>query len=119
MKDFDATSLFPSAMWDKISLYPKKETGLTFKPHKIDSCKEAFNIRTSNQNSNESAILRKKCYNPPDLIFQHLPVRAKFRNIEINRMRIGYIFDILTSADNQEIVIIVGKVIEIHEGVIY
>ena len=58
--DFDATSLYPSAMWDKSSVYPEKETGLTFKPHKIDSCKEAFNIRTSNQNINESAILRKK-----------------------------------------------------------
>ena len=34
-------------------------------------------------------------------------------------MRIGYIVDVLTSVDIQEIVRSVGKVIEIHEGVIY
>ena len=25
--DFDATCLYPSAMWDEKSVYPKKETG--------------------------------------------------------------------------------------------
>ena len=39
--------------------------------------------------------------------------------IEINRMRNGYIIQILTSADIQEIAKIGGKVIEIYEGVIY
>ena len=34
-------------------------------------------------------------------------------------MRIGYIVDILTSVDIQEIVKIGGKEIEVYEGVIY
>ena len=29
--DFDATSLYPSAMWDDNSVYPKIETGFAFK----------------------------------------------------------------------------------------
>ena len=39
--------------------------------------------------------------------------------MEVNRIRNGYITDILTSVDIQESVKIVGKVIEIYEGVIY
>ena len=31
--DFDATSLYPSDMWDKNSVFPKIETGFVFKPH--------------------------------------------------------------------------------------
>ena len=31
--DFDATSFYPSAMWDQNSVYPKIETGFAFKPH--------------------------------------------------------------------------------------
>ena len=34
--DFDATSLYPSAMWDQNSVYPKIETGFAFKPHMND-----------------------------------------------------------------------------------
>ena len=37
----------------------------------------------------------------------------------MNRMRSSYIIDTLTSVDNQEIVKIGGKVIQIHEGVTY
>ena len=39
--------------------------------------------------------------------------------MEIIRMRNGYIVNTLTYVDNQEIVKIGGKVIEIYEGVIY
>ena len=39
--------------------------------------------------------------------------------MEINRMRNGYFIDTLTSVDIQEIIIIVAKVIQIYEGVIY
>ena len=35
----------------------------------------AFNSQTFNEDGKDSAILRKKCYNPPDLLFQHLPVK--------------------------------------------
>ena len=34
MVDFDATRLYPSAMWNKDSVYPKIEKGFAFKPHK-------------------------------------------------------------------------------------
>ena len=80
---------------------------------------EAFNNQTFNENGDESAILTIKYYNPPDLIFQHLPVEEKNKEIEVNRMRNGYIIDTLTSVDIQEIVENGGKVIEIHEGVSY
>ena len=39
--------------------------------------------------------------------------------MEINRMRNGYIVDVLTSVDIQEIVKIERRVIEIYEGVNY
>ena len=76
---------------------------------------EAFNNQTFNQDGDKSAILRIKNYNPPDLMFQHLPVKVK--KIEVKRMRNGYIIDTLTSVDNQEIVKMGGKVI--YEGVSY
>ena len=33
MMDFDATSLYPSAMWDEKSVYPKIESAFAFQPH--------------------------------------------------------------------------------------
>ena len=41
--DFDATSLYPSAMWDENSVYPKIETGFAFKPHMNKIYVGAFN----------------------------------------------------------------------------
>ena len=118
MMDFDATSLYPSAMFDENSVYPKIETGFAFQPHMNKTYVEAFNNQTFNQDGDESAILGIKYYNPPNLIFQHLPVKKKVKNIEVNRMRNGYIIDTLTSVDIQEIVKIGGKVVEIYEGVL-
>ena len=119
MMDFDATSLYPSAMWDQNSVYPKIETGFAFKPHMNNVYVEAFNNQTFNQDGDESAILRIKYYNPRNLIFQHLPVKEKVKNVEVNRMRNGYIIDTLTSVDICEIAKIGGKVIQIYEVVIY
>ena len=119
MMDFDATSLYPSAMWDENSVYPKIESGFAFKPHMNNVYVEAFNNQTFNQDGDESAILRIKYYNPRNLIFQHLSVKEKVRNVEVNRMRNGYIIDTLTSVDIFQIVKIGGRVIEIYEGVIY
>ena len=119
MMDFDATSLYPSAMWDENSVYPKKETGFAFKPHMNKTYVDAFNNQTFNQDGDESAILRIKYYNPRNLIFQQLPVKEKVKNVEVNRMRNGYIIDALTSVDICEIVKIGGRVIEIYEGFIY
>ena len=62
--DFDATIVYPSAAWDKI------ETGFAFKPHMNDVYIETFTSQTFNQDGNESAILKIKYYNPPNLLFQ-------------------------------------------------
>ena len=109
--EFDATSSYPSATWDENSVYPEKETGIAFKPH-ITTYVKAFN----HQNCNDSATLKLKYYNPLNLIFQHLPVKEKVKNIEVNRMRNGYIIDNLPSVDIQEISRNGGKVIRIYEG---
>ena len=119
MMDFDATSLYPSAMWDENSVYPKIESGFVFKPHINKTYVEAFNNQTFNQNGDESSILRTKYYKRRDLIFQHLPVKEKVENVEVNRMRNGYIIDTLTSVDICEIIITGGRLIEIYEGVVY
>ena len=116
---YDGNSLYPSAMWDEKSTYPKIETGFAFKPHMNDVYVKAFNDQTFNEDGDESAILTIKYYNPPGLIFQHLPVKEKVKKIEVNRMRNGYIIDTLTSVDIQEIVKIGGRVVQIYEGVIY
>ena len=117
--DFDATSLYPSAMWDEKSVYPKIETGFAFKPHMNNVYVEAFNNQSFNGNVDESAILTIKYHNPPDFIFQHLPIKEKVKKVEVIRMRNGHIIDTLTSVDICEIVKIGGRVVEIYEGVIY
>ena len=114
--DFDATSLYPSAMWDEKSIYPKIESGYSFTRDMNKNLVHRFNNQTFTQGS---AILKIKYYNPKNLIVQHLPVKEKEKKIEINRMRNGYIKDTLTSVDIQEIVKIGGKVVEIFEGIIY
>ena len=116
---YDGNSLYPSAMWDGNSVYPKIETGFAFKPNMNDVYVEAFNDQTFNENGDESAILTLKYYNPPDLIFQHLPVKEKVKKIEVNRTRNGYIIDTKTLVDIQEIVKIGGEIIEIYESIIY
>ena len=92
---------------------------MLFKPHMNDGYVEAFNNQTFNEDGDESAILTIKYYNPPDLIFQHLPNKEKANKVDVNRMRNGYIIDTLTSVDIQEIVKTSGKVFEIYEGFIY
>ena len=114
--DFDAVSLYPSAMWDEKSIYPKNETGCAFTRDMNDELVNKFNTGNFNQGS---AILKIKYYNPKNLIVQHLPIKEKEKKIEIIRMRNGYIIDTLTSVDIQEIVKIGGIVDEIYEGVIY
>ena len=109
-------SLYPSAMWDENSIFPRIETEYVFAPHMNKKLVKEFNNQTFTKSS---AILRIKYYNPRDLVVQHLPVKEKEKKIEINRLRNGYFIDTLTSVDTQEIVKIGGKVIQIFEGVIY
>ena len=79
MMDFDATSLYPSAIWDENSVYPKIETRFAFNAHMNKTSVDAFNNQSFNQDGNDSDILRIKYYNPPSLIVQHLPVREKVK----------------------------------------
>ena len=58
--DFDARSLYPSAMWDENSVYPKVETGFAFKPYMNNVYVVTFNNQTFHQHGDESAILRIK-----------------------------------------------------------
>ena len=99
--DFDAVSLYPSAMWDPKSIYPKIETAYPFKREMNDELIEKFNIQIFTQGS---AILKIKYFNPKNLIVQHLPIKEKVNKFEINRMRNGYITQVLTSVGIQEIV---------------
>ena len=117
--DFDATSLYPSAIWYKNSVYVKIESGFGFKPDINDVYVEAFNSQTFNEDGNESVILGVKFYNPPNFMFQHLPSKEKVKNMEVNRMRNWYIIDTLMLVDKCEIVKMGGGVIEICEGGIY
>ena len=68
-------------MWDDNSTYPKIYTGYAFKPHMNVIFVNDFSNETFNQDGNDSAILKKIYYNPPNLIFQHLPVEEKVRNL--------------------------------------
>ena len=66
-------------MWDENSVNPKIETGFIIKPDIIDVYVEASTNQTYNQHGDESAILGINYYNPPNLIFQHLPVKGKVK----------------------------------------
>ena len=79
LMDFDATPLYPSAIWGEIPVYPKIETGFAFKPHMNKTCVEAFSNQAFNQDGNESAMVKIKYYNTLDLTFQHLPVKEKVK----------------------------------------
>ena len=103
-------------MWDENSIYPRIETGYAFTRDVNKFLVHKFNNGNFNHGS---AILKTKYYKPRDLTIQHLPVKKKEKQIEINSMRNGYIIDTLTSVDIREIVKIGGRVIEIYEGVIY
>ena len=100
-------------MWDENSIYPKNETRYAFTENMNDEAVEKIDSGIFTQGS---AILKIKCYNPKKLIVQHLPAKEKEKEIEINRMRNGYITQILRSV---EIVIIGGVVIEIYGGVLF
>ena len=86
--NFDATCFYPSAMYYKISVCPKIENGFAFIPHAKDIYLKAFSNQTFNQDGIESAI-KKKNYNPPDLFFQHIPVKEEVKKREVNGTRNG------------------------------
>ena len=70
--DYDATSLYPSAMWVEESIYLKIETGYAFNPHINDESVEKCN---NQKFTNVSAILKVLYTNPSHFISRQLPVR--------------------------------------------
>ena len=56
MWDFDAVSLYPSAMWDENGIYQRIETGYAFTRDMNDELVEKFNSDNFNQGS---AIIKK------------------------------------------------------------
>ena len=116
LMDYDATSLYPSAMLDDNSTYPKRGTGYAFLPDMNDETVQKLNNQTFAQGS---AILKLIYYNPPDLITQHLPVKEKVKQHDFNRLRNSFLVESFKSVDMQEIVEIGGRNVQIYEGVIY
>ena len=114
--DFDAVSLYPTAMWDEKLICPRIETGYPYTRDMNNELVEKFNNQTFTQGS---AIMKIKYYNPKNLFVQHLPIKERDNKMDINQMRNRYIVDYLTSVDVQEIVKLGSKAIEIYEGVIY
>ena len=113
--DFDAVSLYSSAIWDEKSINPKIETGYVFTKDMNNKLYNKIIIQIFTQGS---AISKTRFYNPKDLIIQHLPVREKVRKYVIKRMRNGCQIDILTSVDIQERIKMGVMVVEILEVVI-
>ena len=72
--DYDAVSLYPSAMSDEMSIYPRMETGYAFTPDMNNDLVEKIDNQTFTQGS---AILKIKYHNPRNLIVQHIPVKEK------------------------------------------
>ena len=103
--DFEAVSSYPSAMSDEKSIYPRIETSYAYTPDMNNEPVENFNSGNFTQGS---AIFEAK-FHPKHLIIQHLPNKEREKKMEMNRMRIAYIVDTLTSVDIQEIVKIGGK----------
>ena len=122
--DFDATSLYPSAMADKESEYPKGEPMLFEKSkHEL----KMLNLFNTQKFRPRTGVFRVKYSNPKDLFFQHVPIKEKIilrikqglQQHEVSRMRNGTIIDTLTSVDIQEIVRTGGKILEIYDGIIF
>ena len=77
--DYDNTSLYPKAMYDENSFYPKIEIGYDFKPHMQDIIVNDLKIENFNQDVTESPILKTKHYDSPNLIFQPLGIEKKLK----------------------------------------
>ena len=65
-------------MYNEKPVYLKIETGFVFKPDKNDVYVEPFSNQSFNQNEKVIANIKTKYCNPPNLIFQALPLKAKF-----------------------------------------
>ena len=96
--DYDATSLYPSAMWDDISIYSTIETRVAFTVDMNYEIVENINGGKFNQ---VSAILEVRYYNPPEILFQHVLTTKRVQTIEVNGMRNASNIDTLRSVDKK------------------
>ena len=118
----DYNSLYPSAMADKGSKWPKIETTTTVKK-KEDSARllELFNTGEEKK-INKKDFFDVKYYNPENIIFQHMSVKEQVCNAtrkkweEANRSHSGHIRHQLTLVDIEEIVRVGGFITEFFEG---
>ena len=92
-----------------------KDTDYTFT---VDMNDELVEINTSGSFYQGRGIFKVKYYNPPEIIFQHLPVKKRVNKKEVNRNRNSYFIDNLTSVDIKDAIRNGGKIIEINEGII-
>jgi hypothetical protein len=121
MMAFDATSLYPSAMWDAGSEFPDITSARPFKPSEEQEVLDLFNSQTFRP---RTGFFKIQYYNPPELFLQHVPVKETIekengKTLEASRFRNGRIIDHLNSVDIQEIVRVGGVIERIYEGVIY
>jgi hypothetical protein len=127
---FDATSLYPSAMWDSASEFPDSTSARAFMAEEEQEILDLFN---SQKFRPRTGFFRIKYHYPPDNFLQHLPVKENIRRpcrdtyhskpydktYEVSRFRNGYAEAHLSSVDIQEIVRTGGKIIQIYEGIVY
>ena len=78
--DFDALSLYSSAMWVEKSNYLRIEIGCAYTTDMKDELVEKFNNGKYNQGS---AILKIENYFPKTLIIQHLPFKEREKKLKL------------------------------------
>ena len=119
----DYNSLYPIAMAQQDSKWPKIETAKSIKKEDSDRSCELLNSGAW-KTLNKSGFLKTNYYNPKDIVFQHLGVKVtvfnehKNRYGKINRFRNWHITQYLTSVDIEELVRVGSVILEFYEGFI-
>ena len=119
----DYNSLYPSAMAHETSTWPAIETAKAINPEDGEVYCELFNTGEW-ASLNKIGFFKVKYHNPENLILQHMAVKedvyneTKNKYENVNRFRIGYITQHLTSVDIEEVVRVGGVIKEFYEGFI-
>ena len=120
MTALDVNSLYPSAMSDLNSEYPRIESVRKFKKDEEKEILNKFNNQTFRPKTGIFKILYEY---PEDMFFTPIfckdSVKSNNKKIEVLRSRTGQCCDILTSVDIQEIVRCGGMIIRIFDGMIF
>jgi hypothetical protein len=72
MMALDATSLYPSAMWDASSEFPDITSARPLKPSDEQEVLDLFNSQTFRP---RTGFFKIQYYNPPEVFLQHVPVK--------------------------------------------